>query len=102
MNTLFRFDEFIAWGAAGMPEQVDRLMSALDAQGDLATTKLVDYALSLVSTPEGIARLEHYLFDGSGIQQNYAALYFKRKGKMDLLEQAFAAGKIDAIQIYAQ
>ena len=77
-------------------------MQALAAEDDLATAKLVDYALSLVDTPEGKAQLKHYLFHGSQTQRNYAALFFKRRGVEELLETALAMGLIDQVQALAR
>lgn len=83
-------------GQGGQPEDVDALMATLDADDEIATAKLVDFALSLVQTPDGQTRLRHYLCHGSLTQRNYAALYFKRLGMRDVLEDAVARGCIDA------
>jgi hypothetical protein len=100
--TLERFNHFLALGSAGAPAGVDFLMAALVAQDDFATSRLVDYALSQVETRAGRERLVHYLFHGSPQQRNYAALYFKRRGRVDLLDEAVAQGKIDTLQAYAR
>ena len=100
LNNLERYTAFTALGAAGTPGGVDMLMNALAEQDDLATSRMVDFALSLVETRAGRERLRHYLFHGSPIQRNYAALYFKRRGYVDLLEEAVAQGKIDSLQAY--
>ena len=97
-----RYDEFVALGTSGKSEAVDLLMTALVAQDDLATSKLVDFALGLVNTREGTNRLRHYLYNGCLIQRNYAALYFKRKGHTSLLEDALAKGKIDWEQAFSK
>ena len=96
-----RYDHFRALGLAGAAHDVDALMHALGAHDDLATSRLVDFALGLVDTREGTARLRHYLFHGAPIQRNYAALYFKRRGRTALLEEAVAQGKIDAVQAFS-
>ncbi|MCW5880792.1 MAG: hypothetical protein KIS91_07685 [Anaerolineae bacterium] len=83
-------------GQGGQPEDVDALMEVLDADEEIATAKLVDFALSLVQTAEGQARLRHYLCQGSLTQRNYAALYFKRLGQRDVLEDAVARGCVSA------
>ena len=77
-------------------------MNALVDKFDIATTKLVDFALSLVQNREGIDRIEYYLFHGCQVQRNYAALYFKRKGFSDLIGAALAAGKIDIEQAFSR
>lgn len=101
-NSINRYATFVAWGNSGRMEDVDRLMETLVTNDDLATTKLVDYALGLIDTREGRARLSHYLFNGDQQQRNYAALYFKRRGLVDLLNEAVALGKIDEKQAYAR
>ena len=83
-------------GQGGLPEDVDALMAVLDSDEEIATAKLVDFALSLVQTPDGQARLRHYLCQGSLTQRNYAALYFKRLGMRDVLEDAVARGCVSA------
>jgi hypothetical protein len=101
-NPTNRYARFVNWGNAGKPEDVDRLMEALAKNDDLATTKLVDYALGLVDTRDGRVRLRHYLFNGSQQQRNYAALYFKRRGQVDLLDEAVVLGMIDEKQAYSR
>ena len=102
VNISSRYANLVAWGNSGKIEDVDRLMDELARKDDLATTKLVDYALGLVDTREGRARLCYYLFNGSQQQRNYAALYFKRRGLVDLLDEAVALGMIDGKQAYAK
>jgi len=101
-NTLYRYDEFIARGSSGKQGDVDLLMHELASRDDLATTGLVDFALSLVATGEGRQRIKYYLYNGCQVQRNYAALYFKRKGFVDLLDEAVGLGKIDREQAYAK
>jgi hypothetical protein len=101
-TSLERFHLFVAHGQAGSPAAVDFLMAALLEQDDFATSRLVDFALSQVQTRPGRERLRHYLFEGSPRQRNYAALYFKRRGQTDLLDEAVAQGKIDALQAYVK
>ncbi len=97
-----RYQLFTALGRSGAAADVDTLMGHLHARVDFTTTRLVDYALSLVATEEGLGRLRHYLFHGAPIQRNYAALYFKRRDEMALLHEAVAQGKIDEIQAYSR
>lgn len=91
-----------AWGRAGGAQDVDRLMAHLAPDMSLATSRAVDYALGLVATREGRIRLQHYLFNGEPVQRNYAALYFKRHGITDVLDEAVQGGYIDAVQGYAE
>jgi hypothetical protein len=99
---LDRYHTFAALGKSGAAADVDALMHALHTHDDFATSRLVDFALGLVDTREGDGRLRHYLFHGAPIQRNYAALYFKRRGRTALLDEAVAQGKIDATQAYAR
>ncbi len=101
-NRHLRYDDFVSIGTSGKADDVDVLMQVLVSQGDLTTTRLIDFALSLVNTREGYKRMKHYLFNGEQQQRNYAALYFKRKGYTDLLEDAVEEGKIDFEQAYSK
>jgi hypothetical protein len=100
--TSTRLNHFIALGISGKPEDIDLLMHALVIQDDLVTYKLVDFALSHVSTDEGVQRLRYYLFNGLRPQRNYAALYFKRRCFTDTLQEALYQGKIDWDQGFAE
>ena len=93
---------FAALGRSGTAADVDALMCHLHEQVDFTTTRLVDFGLGLVNTQEGAGRIRHYLFHGAKIQRNYAALYFKRRDELALLNEAVAQGKIDEIQAYLQ
>lgn len=95
-----RFYHFVAIGASGSSTDVDFLMCALATEDDIATTRLVDYALSLVETAEGVIRLEYYLFNGTQRQRNYAALYFKRLDEYALLKETITQGKVDTLQVF--
>lgn len=97
-----RYDTFRALGQSGTGADVDTLMHTLHIETDFATSRLVDFALGLVDTGEGVGRLRHYLFHGTPVQRNYAALYFKRRGHILLLDEAVAQGRIDAVQAYSQ
>jgi hypothetical protein len=97
-----RYITFAALGRSGTIADVDVLMHALKSYDDFATSRLVDFALGLVETQEGAGRIRHYLFHGTPVQRNYAALYFKRRGRVGLLDEAVAQGKIDAVQAYSR
>ena len=100
-NNLSRFDRFVNLGKSGGPEDVKTLMSVLEQKDDMASSKLIDYALSLVRKPEGIEMIRRYLFQGNAAQSNFAALYFKRRGNLEVLKEAYAMGKIDDIQAFS-
>lgn len=97
-----RYDLFRAMGTSGMDTDVDTLMQALVSQQDFSTSRLVDFALGLVETPEGVGRLHHFLLNGEPIQRNYAALYFKRRGDARTLHEAVNRGAIDWEQAFSQ
>jgi len=87
---------------SGKPEDVDFFMTVLNEEPDFVTVKTIDYALGLVSTASGEERIKHYLFNGTPVQRNYAALYFKRRNMQDLLKEAVAKGVIDKIQAFSR
>ena len=85
---------------SGTISDVDYLMQKLDSNQSFTGCKLIDYALTLVSSDEGANRIKHFLFNGSTVQRNYAALYFKRRGANRLIDEAVQRGCIDTIQAY--
>jgi len=87
----------------GRKADVDFLMAFLAQSVDFMLSKKVDYALSQVASTEGQSRIRHFLFNGvSQTQRNYAALYFKRRGLTQILEEAVERGCIDSIQAYSR
>ncbi|MBD2452004.1 hypothetical protein H6G76_33805 [Nostoc sp. FACHB-152] len=101
-NKIDRYDAFVAMARAGGVSDVDTLMDNLEYDRNSATCKLVDYTLGLVDTREGKDRIRHYLFNGTQIQRNYAALYFKRRGAKDILREAVNQGCIDRVQGFSK
>jgi hypothetical protein len=97
-----KLGEFIKRAEYGYEEDVDYIMSHLTDSSTLAMTRYVDYALSLVENPNGIKRLEHYLFNGTLIQRNYSSLFFNRRLDYDIVQRAFREGRIDEIQAFAR
>lgn len=79
---------------------VDDIMKALKEAETCGECKVLDYRLSQINNED--KRICHYLFHGNQRQRNYAALYFKRKGRFDLVKQAYDEGKIDRIQAFAK
>jgi hypothetical protein len=59
----------MARGRSGTREDIEFLMRALDGHSDMATTKLVDASLGLVSNQEGTDMIRQYLMTGSQIQK---------------------------------
>lgn len=89
-------------GERGRKEDVDYLMSQLTINSSLAMTRFVDFALSLIEKPDGILRMEYYLFNGTLIQRNYSSLFFNRRLDYDIVLQAYKEGCIDEIQAFAR
>lgn len=86
----------------GTAADVDYILGHLTSDATLAVTRFVDYALGLVESDEGVARIEHYLFHGTQIQRNYCSLFFNRRSDWPIVRKAYEAGLIDAIQAYAR
>nr|WP_322714982.1 hypothetical protein [Nostoc sp. ChiSLP03a]MDZ8216268.1 hypothetical protein [Nostoc sp. ChiSLP03a] len=97
-----RYDAFVAMARAGGVSDIDTLMENLENDRTSATYKLVDFTLGLVNTPQGEDRIRHYLFNGTQIQRNYAALYFKRRGAKNILKEAVNQGCIDKLQAFSK
>ncbi len=97
-----RYRTFTIRGRAGQVEDVDYLMATLAAEDDIATAKLVDFALGLVSTAKGKERIRHFLFEGTLRQRNYAALFFKRLGVREVLEEAVRRERVSAEQAFSE
>ena len=87
---------------SGTTGDIDFIMENLFPNQSFLYCKLIDYALGLVSSEEGRNRIRYYLFNGSSIQRNYAALYFKRLGHSRVIQEAVKGGAIDEIQGYSR
>lgn len=97
-----KLKELIEKAEHGCASDVDFIMNHLTVESSLAMTRYIDYALSLVENPNGIKRLEYYLFRGTQIQRNYSSLFFNRRLDYDIVQRAFKKGRIDAIQAFAR
>jgi hypothetical protein len=97
-NSNTRYNDFFVTGTSGQVRDVDLLMEILNSNESMATIKLADFALGLVKTRDGMQQIKFYLFNGSTIQRNYSALFFKRIGEKNILIQALNEGKIDKVQ----
>ena len=86
----------------GESRDIDEVLSLLDNGADLPTTKAIDLYLGGVTRPEGIKRIEHYLFNGTPIQRNYCTLFFARRRDWDNVNKAYRRGLVDAIQAYSR
>ena len=94
--------ELVERATRGTAEDIDYILGHLTPAVTLSTTRFVDYALSLVESEQGVARIEHYLFNGTQIQRNYCSLFFNRRGDWPIVKQAYDQGLIDEIQAYAR
>jgi hypothetical protein len=97
-----RFELFEQMGRAGNPQDIDIMMESLERDPSSFPHKLVDYTLGLVKNTEGQLRIEYYLFNGTLVQRNYAALYFKRIGKVGILAKAVKMRCIDRVQAFSK
>ena len=97
-----RYNLFVNIAQQGEKYDIDILMTALQNDRDISTVKLVDYALSLVNNPFGKEQIKHYLFNGTPLQRNYAALYFKRLKNKEILAEAVKLGCIDRVQAFSK
>ncbi|MBN2416199.1 hypothetical protein JXO52_10170 [bacterium] len=102
MNGMPTMEQMKQHALRGTAADVDMLMEHVHKDTHFLQLKIADYALGLVETREGRIRMQHYLFRGTAIQKNFAALYFKRLGITDVLEEACAAGTIDAVQAFSR
>ncbi len=87
---------------SGTKQDVDMMMKDLKKKMTIAESKFIDYALGLIETEEGIARMEYYLFYGTQIQRNYSALFFGRRDEYALLRRAYEQGLIDGYQAFSR
>ena len=97
-----KLGELTERGKSGTAEDVDYIMSHLSIDSNLVMTRFVDFALSLVENPEGLLRLEYYLFNGTQIQRNYSSLFFNRRFDYEVVIRAYNQGAIDEIQAFAR
>jgi hypothetical protein len=94
--------DLISRAENGDPDDIDFIMQNLNSESTFAMTRYVDFSLGLVTGDQGVARIEHYLFNGSQIQRNYASLFFNRRGDWEIVKKAFHQGLIDETQAFAR
>lgn len=95
-------DYYIGLAKDGTAISVDAIMKHLNKSITIGESKLIDYALGLIDTEDGTARMEYYLFHGTQMQRNYCALYFGRLGEYLIIRKAYDAGLIDAKQAFSR
>lgn len=86
----------------GSAEDVDRIMDHLHTDRSLAEIKAADFALDFIRSEEGTDCIRRYLLSGTGMQRNYSANYFRRRGMRNLLLEAWEQGAIDEIQAFCR
>ena len=103
MNYSKLFKQIREKSRSGTKKDIDEIMQFLnDDDLTIPITKAVDFYLGQVSNPEGIDRVEFYLFGGTQIQRNYCTLFFARRQQWELVDSAFRLGLIDRIQAYSR
>jgi len=98
----YTLDEYIKLAKQGTKKSIDSIMQDLNIKSSLAQTKFIDYALSHIETVDGVDVMKHYLFYGTQMQRNYAALYFGRLGEYLLIREAYDKGLVDARQAFSR
>lgn len=96
---LKKLTEMALSGNAG---HIDTMMAELHEGQTVLVCKKIDYALSIVEHREMRKRIQYYLFNGTDIQRNYSALYFKRRGNTEILKLAYRKGCIDEKQAFSK
>ena len=99
---IFDMTKAVSKARCGSTADVDFLMNILSEHTTLPKCKMTDYALGQVETTEGRNRIKYYLFNGNPVQRNYAALYFKRRGNVKILNEAVKRLCIDEEQAQAK
>jgi len=102
MNYKPVFDQIKAKCLRGNKEDIFDVISLLDDNVDLPTTRAVDFYLGQVKHKSGIEQIEHFLFNGSQIQRNYCTLFFSRRNDWNWVNEAYKLGLIDSIQAYSR
>lgn len=86
----------------GTKSSIDTIMNDVNEQMTIAESKIIDYALGMIDSAEGIRVMESYLFQGTQIQRNYCTLYFSRRGDYQIVRKAYDQGLIDAKQAFSR
>lgn len=95
-------NDLITRAENGYPFDIDFIMQKLTSKSTFAMTRYIDFAPGRVTNNEGVARIEHYLFNGTQIQRNYASLFFNRRGDWMIVKKAYNQGLIDETQAFAR
>lgn len=95
-------DEYARKANSGEPDAVKSIMEMFGSEMTLEESRQLDFALSKVTRPESVEVIKEYLFKGSKIQRNYAALYLGRIHEYIILKEAFDQGLIDDKQAFSR
>jgi len=95
-------DKCVTKANEGCVESVRSIMDKLDSEMTLEESRQLDYALSKITFPNSVEVIKEYLFNGSQIQRNYAALYFGRIHEYFILREAYDRGLIDEKQAFSR
>lgn len=102
MNRTELLNKLTELAQSGAASAVDAIMSHLHDKQHIIVCKKIDYVLSIIEDRDMRFRISHYLFNGTEIQRNYSALYFKRRGNAEILKKAYRQGCIDAKQAFSK
>lgn len=94
--------DYIPMAKSGTSAEIDSIIADINTEMSIAVSKIIDYSLSFVESPEGLERMAYYLFNGTQMQRNYCTLFFNRRGDWPLVKSAFEMGLIDAIQAFSR
>jgi hypothetical protein len=86
----------------GNDRDIRYVISLLNSDVDLPTTRAIDFYLGMVEKTEGVEVLKEFLFEGTQIQRNYCTLYFARRDEWSLVNRAYELGLIDVLQAYSR
>lgn len=97
-----KFEEIKEKCLKGEADDILSVLSLLNDEVDLPTTRAIDFYLGQVNNSAGIRVLEKFLFEGTQVQRNYCTLFFARRDEWNLVNKAYHLGLIDALQAYSK
>lgn len=86
----------------GDQNSVRKIMDNLNENMTLQESRELDYAIGQIEHKDSVEVIKEYLFHGSQIQRNYAALFFGRIHEYFILREAYDLGLIDAKQAFSR
>jgi len=97
-----KLEQYVVMANSGDEKYIGKIMQRLNKDVTLQETREIDYALSKINNPKSIEMIKLFLFEGTQIQRNYAALYFGRLHEYLILREAYDLGLIDEIQAFSR